>query len=52
MEDADVLAVAVEHLDGQHEVLPLVRVGDVKRLGGAVVLKQTIIGLTTPRKVR
>ena len=39
VEDADVLAVAVEHLDRQHEVLPLVRVGDEQRFGSTVTLK-------------
>lgn len=37
-EDANVGAVAVEHLDGQHEVLSLVRVGYVQGFGCAIVL--------------
>ena len=40
-EDADVLVVAVEHLHRQHEVLALVRVGDVQRLRRAVALIDT-----------
>lgn len=37
-EDTDVSAVAVEHLDGQHEVLSLVGVGYVQGFGCAIVL--------------
>ena len=33
------MAVEVEHLQREHEVLPLVGVGDEQRLGGAVVLE-------------
>ena len=42
MEHADVRAVAVEHLEGEHEVFPLVRVGDEECFGGAVVLKENV----------
>lgn len=38
-EDTDVSAVAVEHLDGQHEVLSLVRVGYVQGFGCAIILE-------------
>lgn len=38
-EDADVGAVAVEHLDRQHEVLSLVRVGYVQGFGCAIILQ-------------
>ena len=38
MEYADVHAVSVEHLCAEHEVFPLVRVGDEQGFGGAVVL--------------
>ena len=38
VEDADVGAVSVEHLQVEHEVLALVRVGDEQGLGRAVVL--------------
>ena len=38
MEDPDVGAVPVEHLQREHEVLPLVRVRYEERLRGAVVL--------------
>ena len=38
VEDADVGAVSVEHLQVEHEVLALVRVGDEQGLGSAVVL--------------
>ena len=38
MKDADVAAVAVEHLEGQLKVFPLVTVADEEGLGGAVVL--------------
>lgn len=37
-EDADVSAVAVEHLDRQHEVLSLVGVGYVQGFGCAIIL--------------
>lgn len=37
-EDANVCAVAVEHLDGQHEVLSLVGVGYVQGFGCAIIL--------------
>lgn len=37
-EDTDVSAVAVEHLDGQHEVLSLVGVGYVQGFGCAIIL--------------
>lgn len=37
-EDADVCAVAIEHLDRQHEVLSLVGVGYVQSFGCAIVL--------------
>ena len=39
VEDADVLAVAVEHLHRQHKVFALVRVGDEERLGRAIALQ-------------
>lgn len=39
-EEADVGAVAVQHLHRQHEVLPFVRVADVQRLSRAEVLKR------------
>lgn len=39
-EDADVRAVAVEHLDRQHEVLSLVRVGYVQGFGCAIILNE------------
>ena len=42
-EDSDVGAVPVEHLHRQHEVLPLVRVRDVQRLGRAEVLRRSEI---------
>ena len=38
MKDADVRPVAVEHLEAEHEVFPLVTVADEEGLGGAVVL--------------
>ena len=38
MKDADVRSVAVEHLEAEHEVFPLVTVADEEGLGGAVVL--------------
>lgn len=38
-EDADVCAVAVEHLDRQHEVLSLVGVGYVQGFGCAIILQ-------------
>lgn len=38
VEDANVLAVAIEHLYGEHEVLPLVRIGDEECLGRTVLL--------------
>lgn len=38
-EDADVRAVAVEHLDRQHEVLSLVGVGYVQGFGCAIILE-------------
>lgn len=34
------MAVSEEHLERQHEVLPLVGVGNEQRLGSAVVLKE------------
>ena len=37
MKDADVAAVAVEHLEGQLEMLPLITVTDEEGLGGTVV---------------
>lgn len=37
-EDTNVSAVAIEHLDGQHEVLSLVGVGYVQGFGCAIVL--------------
>jgi hypothetical protein len=40
LEDPDVVAVSEEHLERQHEVLPLVGVGNEQRLGSAVVLKE------------
>lgn len=40
-EDTDVSAVAVEHLDRQHEVLSLVRVGYVQGFGCAIILEDT-----------
>ena len=45
VEDADVLAVAVEHLHRQHEVLPFVRVGDEQRFGSTVTLFQVAISI-------
>ena len=39
MKDANVFDVSVEHFQRQHEVFPLVRVGDEQGLGGAVVLE-------------
>ena len=39
MEDADVFDVSVKHFQRQHEVFPLVRVGDEQSLGGAVMLQ-------------
>lgn len=39
-EDTDVSAVAIEHLDGQHEVLSLVGVGYVQGFGCAIILKR------------
>lgn len=41
-EDTDVGAVAVEHLDGQHEVLSLVGVGYVQGFGCAIILVKKI----------
>lgn len=38
-EDTDVSAVAIEHLDGQHEVLSLVGVGYVQGFGCAIILE-------------
>jgi len=38
VENADVVSVAVEHFHREHKVLALVRVGDEKRLGRAVLL--------------
>lgn len=43
VEDADVLAVAVEHLHRQHEVFPFVRVGNEQRFGSTVTLLQVSI---------
>ena len=42
VEHADVGSVAVEHLEREHEVLPLVRVADEQRLGRAVVLQSAM----------
>lgn len=39
-EDSDVGAVPVQHLHGQHEVLPFIRVADIQRLSCAEVLTQ------------
>ena len=42
VEHADVGSIAVEHLEGQHEMLPLVRVADEKGLRRAVMLQNLV----------
>ena len=38
MEDSNICAVAIEHLQGEEKVLPLVTVRDEEGFGSAVVL--------------